>query len=461
MPSSSLRLARAGLATCALALALVVVHQSCGSTGATPPGKPAHAAPAHGERYAGSASCAECHAREYAEWRDSLHSKMEQAATPKTVIGAFTPEGTLVRTEAAGKRIVLTRRGDEFFVEAPTADGGQREFAVERTVGNRYKQRYLTRFEDGSWHTLPVQWFEQDQKFVEWHHQASAAPGTGKFWMDDAWQWQLKCAGCHTTGLELGYDTATKSYASTWSELAIGCEACHGSGVAHVAARGGTDNILCPSEFTFAQQLDTCGQCHSRGTAGETQGAPAGLPGKLAYPAGFTPGDALDAHFVQATPANSPPTDFWNDGSSRNHHQQLTDYRSSEMFHHGIEAPSCTTCHEPHRAAELKATIEDNALCNTCHAEFDAPDELAAHTGHGGDPVRNAGARCVECHMPRIVDHAGSTKLRAHTYWAPDPARAAATETPDACRTCHAGKDAAWSARSFEQLWPRRRAERR
>lgn len=407
------------------------------------------------DQYAGSAACAECHAKEYTEWRRSLHSRMEQPATAATVIGDFSPQGTLVKTEAAGKRIVLTRTADGFVVEAPNASGVQEEFAVERTVGNRYKQRYLTRFADGSWHTLPVQWFEPDQKFVEWHHQASATPGSGKFWMDDAWQWQLKCAGCHTTGLDLHYDAQTKTYATEWRELAIGCEACHGPGVAHVAAKGGRDNILCPSTFTRELQLDACGKCHSRGTAGETHGAPAGLPGKLAYPYNFVPGEPLDAHYVQATPANSPPTDFWKDGSSRNHHQQLTDHRQSVMFHQGEDGPSCTTCHSAHDAAALVLPIENNALCGQCHGEFEAPEQLAAHTGHGGNPAANAGARCVECHMPRIVDHAGSYKLRSHTYRAPDPELARATGTPDACLLCHKDKDAVWSVASFARLWPK------
>ncbi|MCE9593514.1 MAG: hypothetical protein K8S98_04910 [Planctomycetes bacterium] len=452
------RIASSTLAVVALPLLLVIATADCRVESA------ATSAPRPGsirDQYVGSHACAHCHAKEYGLWKASLHSRMEQAAAPDTVISAFTTEGTVVKTEADGKRIVLRRDGDAFIIEAPNASGAQQEFAIERTVGNRYKQRYLTRFADGSWHALPVQWFAHDGKFVEWRRQASEAPGTGNFWMDDAWQWQLKCAGCHTTGLDLNYDAEKKSYVTEWRELAIGCEACHGPGVAHVRAQGGTDNILCPSEFTHAQQLDTCGKCHSRGTAGPDQGAPAGLPGKLAYPYDLMPGDALDAHFVQATPENSPPTDFWKDGSSRNHHQQLTDYRRSEMFHHGEDAPTCTTCHDAHDAAALVRPIEDNSLCTQCHEDLGGPKELAEHSGHGGDPLANAGARCVECHMPRIVDHAGSYKLRSHTYWSPNPERALATGTPDACLLCHADKDAAWSSASAAKFWPKSKDEKR
>ncbi len=405
--------------------------------------------------YVGSAACLPCHAKEFKEWKDSLHSKMEQQASAASVKGLWSPEGTVVRAEAEGKRIAMFREGEAYWVEAPDANGLPARYPVERTVGNRHKQRYLTKFPDGSWHALPVLWLEKDGKFVEWKHQASAKPGSGGFWADGAWQWQTKCAGCHVTGLDLGIEPDTGSYGTRWTELAIGCEACHGPGEAHVKAGGGTANVLSASRMSHDRQVDACGKCHSRGTAGPEEGAPTGLTGRLAYPWNMTPGTALSSVYVQGTPEKDP-ADFWGDGSSKNHHQQWTSYVRSGMFLHGKEwSPTCTTCHEPHRAAELKASVEDNRLCLSCHREFRTSEGLASHTGHGGDPAANPGARCVECHMPRVVEHAGTDRLRAHEFALPNPARARETGTPDACLLCHTGKDAAWSEASFERIWPR------
>ena len=405
--------------------------------------------------YAGSASCAPCHAKEYGEWKASLHSKMEQPATPKTVLGTWSAAGTVVPVEAPGKRIAMIREGDDYVVEAPDAEGKPRRYKIERTVGNRYKQRYLTHFPDGSWQAMPVQWLEKDQKFVEWQKMASTTPGSGDFWADTAWQWQLKCAGCHTTGLDLGYDPKAKAYETRWKELAIGCESCHGPSQAHVTAGGGTANVLCPSKMTHVQQLDTCGKCHSRGTSGPKEGAPEGLPGRLAYPYNMVPGEPLDTHFAQAMPHNAPK-EFWPDESSFNHHQQLTDYRRSGMLIHGGDrAPTCTTCHEPHRAADLRAPVADNSLCLTCHTAFREAPALSAHTGHGSDPAKNAGARCVECHMPRIVNHAGTVKLTSHTYWSPDPRRLDRdAKTPMSCLLCHRDRDRSWALAAAERFWP-------
>jgi predicted CXXCH cytochrome family protein len=418
------------------------------------------ASPRGAPGYVGSRACTPCHGTEYRAWEDTLHSRMEQPATAASVVGDFTPQGTVVKAEATGRRIVMIRDGDAYWIEAPDAQGRPRRYRVDRTVGNRYKQRYLTRLRDGSWHILPVQWNRRDDTFVEFHGLASGEPGSGRFWLDGPWRWQLKCAGCHTTGLELGYRPEDDTWDTRWVDLAIGCEACHGPGEAHVRAKGGTRNIVSPKRLSHARQLDLCGRCHGRGSAGPEQGVAASLPGRLGWPQAMRPGDALASASVQVTP-ETHPQEFHRDGSSRNHHQQWIDYQRSGMLREGGDhAPTCTTCHDPHRADALRGTIDDNRLCLRCHLPLRERAALAAHTGHGANPLANPGARCVECHMPRIVNHAGSVKLRSHTFRAPDPRRARETGTPDACLLCHRDRDAAWSVREAERLWPRLRRSR-
>ena len=43
------------------------------------------------------------------------------------------------------------------------------------------------------------------------------------------------CAECHTTDFKKGYDPAADTYRSSWSELDVGCQACHGPGADHLA----------------------------------------------------------------------------------------------------------------------------------------------------------------------------------------------------------------------------------
>ena len=43
------------------------------------------------------------------------------------------------------------------------------------------------------------------------------------------------CADCHSTDLRKNYDLTSDTYATTWSDIDVSCEACHGPGSRHVA----------------------------------------------------------------------------------------------------------------------------------------------------------------------------------------------------------------------------------
>ena len=43
------------------------------------------------------------------------------------------------------------------------------------------------------------------------------------------------CAECHSTGVRKNYDAANDRFATTWAEISVGCETCHGQGSRHAA----------------------------------------------------------------------------------------------------------------------------------------------------------------------------------------------------------------------------------
>ncbi|HQN40914.1 MAG TPA: multiheme c-type cytochrome, partial [Pseudomonadales bacterium] len=53
-------------------------------------------------------------------------------------------------------------------------------------------------------------------------------------WSAPAFNWNHQCADCHSTGLRKGYDAAADAFASTFAEVSVSCEACHGPAAAHV-----------------------------------------------------------------------------------------------------------------------------------------------------------------------------------------------------------------------------------
>jgi hypothetical protein len=98
---------------------------------------------------------------------------------------------------------------------------------------------------------------------------------------------------CHSTDLKKNYDLAANTYATSWTDLDVACEACHGPGSPHVAwakaqAEGGSydprmglTNWLRPTDpghsemdpetgiarlegrLGVSTELQTCAACHS------------------------------------------------------------------------------------------------------------------------------------------------------------------------------------------------------
>ena len=54
-------------------------------------------------------------------------------------------------------------------------------------------------------------------------------------WTRRAQNWNFMCADCHSTNVRKGYDEATDRFETSWSEINVGCEGCHGPGSRHAA----------------------------------------------------------------------------------------------------------------------------------------------------------------------------------------------------------------------------------
>jgi len=91
-----------------------------------------------------------------------------------------------------------------------------------------------------------------------------------------------------------GYDAASRSYKSTWAELTLGCESCHGpSGPHATAAREGRSVPTGVGKMGPGQQgteLAVCGPCHARPGSG-----PQGREAAVATPRSGTGAKALTA----------------------------------------------------------------------------------------------------------------------------------------------------------------------
>ncbi|MGI9323219.1 MAG: HEAT repeat domain-containing protein, partial [Pseudomonadales bacterium] len=238
------------------------------------------------------------------------------------------------------------------------------------------------------------------------------------------WQnWNSRCADCHSTAVEKNYQAEANHYNTSFAEINVGCESCHGPGGNHVAA-GGKGHILnlhSRLAWHFAagasiahpvgeppahDLLDTCGGCHSR------RDAIAPLQPDTAYH------DQYDLALLDASL-------YHTDGQIRDEVFVMGSFLQSKMHRAGV---TCTDCHEPHSG---QTRIQGNDLCAQCHlpSVFDTPKHHFHQQG-------SAGAACVSCHMPEKTFMQVDGR-RDHQFAVP---HRGAPDSPSACRQCHQGE---------------------
>ena len=401
--------------------------------------------------FVGSAACAQCHAAEHGEWQASDHARAMAPATPDSVLGDFAAGRVTDGRHAASFR----REGGRLLIgmEAP---GGTTELAVSETFGVDPLQQYLVPMPDGRRQVLPWAWDSRPREAggQRWYHlMPDAAPGPGDplHWTGRDQNWNFMCASCHSTGLVRGYDAARDRYDTTWTEIAVGCESCHGRGAAHVAwaqagaradvvgrglevalrdrsggawrfADGDARGIARwegPPRQATAAGVETCAPCHAR--ARPLVADP--LPGQR----------FLDTH----APLLLERGEYHADGRIQGEVFEWGSFAQSRMQRAGVV---CADCHLPH-SGRLRA--EGNAVCAQCH--LPARFEAAAHHRH---QAGSAGAQCIACHMPSSI-YMGIDRRHDHAFSLPRPDVAAAIGAPDACTACHAGQSQAWAAQTL------------
>ena len=232
------------------------------------------AAYAESAGFVGSQACASCHKSQTTAWRDSHHGWALREPTPENVLGDFND----VRFEHKGVVSRFFKEGSRFLVETDGADGAMTTFDIKYVVGVSPLQQYLVELEGGRLQALDIAWDTVAKRWYHLYPDQDVAAGNGLHWSGPYKNWQARCAVCHQTDFRKNYDPKSHSYQSTWSDLTVGCEACHGPGEAHVAwaeGKGGTAsqagaglsaNGLFPFDADHKQQAEEnmCGPCHSR-----------------------------------------------------------------------------------------------------------------------------------------------------------------------------------------------------
>ncbi len=384
--------------------------------------------------FTGSQSCKSCHESEYAKWRGSDHERAMDAATETTVLGDF---GDATFTDPkSGAVSRFFRKGGKFLVETEGPDGKTGEFEIAYVFGVRPLQQYLVPFPDGRLQCLPIAWDVKEKRWYRLPPEEGVPPHDWLYWTNAGQTWNAMCAECHSTRLSKGYDPDAGVYRTTWYEINVGCEACHGPGSKHVAwaskpplARSQTPDMglaVKTRNLETKDQIKLCAPCHSRRflLGGDSHVneelldimVPELLREGLYYP----DGQILEEVYVYGS------------------------FTQSKMYRRGVR---CSDCHDVH---SLKLHKEGNAVCLQCHQAkiYDAETHHFHKAEYQGKP--SEGRLCVKCHMPGRT-YMGVDYRPDHSIRVPRPDLSAELGTPNACAAakCHADKPLAWTIEKY------------
>jgi tetratricopeptide (TPR) repeat protein len=399
--------------------------------------------------YVGAQECATCHIVETEAWRGSHHDLAMQPADDQTVLGSF--DDAAFTYAGVTSRFFL--RDGAFVVNTEGPDGGLADFEIDFVFGVEPLQQYLVAFPDGRYQALPLAWDSRpvDLGGQRWFHllpDDTPTAGDPLHWTGRTMTWNYMCAECHSTNLLKNFDEASSTYATTWSDIDVSCEACHGPGSQHVEVAKLPDRpddlrlldamahrdggwVIEPGE-TIAHrtrplpddaQIEACAHCHSR-RATIAEGRTAAM---LLHDTDIV--SRLDEGLYYA------------DGQIQDEVYVYGSFVQSRMYAAGVR---CSDCHDPH---SLKPKADGNALCASCHlpSAFDTPE-------HYNHPVGSTGAQCVACHMPATT-YMMVDPRRDHSLRIPRPHLTESLGTPNACNGCHVDESTTWAVAAVERWY--------
>jgi predicted CXXCH cytochrome family protein len=409
--------------------------------------------------FVGSETCAGCHQAQGDLWHTSQHQHAMDHATDKSVLGDFSG----ATFDYYGVKSRFFRKGGKFFVETDGPDGKLAVFEVKYTFGIDPLQQYLVEFPDGRLQALSLAWDSRpkDQGGQHWFHlypKEDIKHEDILHWTRLNQNWNFMCAECHSTGVHKNYDAANDRYHTTWAEISVGCETCHGQGSRHVdwardqkswwpfgknddkskglavhfdersdvawrqdPRTGNPQRNFAPS--ILRKEVETCGLCHAR---------------RAEFSEDWVPGQWLsDTHVVTELSRGF----YHADGQMQDEVYNYGSFKQSKMFAAGV---TCSDCHDPH-SGKLKAS--GDGVCLQCHSS-----DKYATAAHNHHEAVKAPVACASCHMPTntymVVDRRHDHSLRI-----PRPDLSMKLGTPNACNDCHTGKSAEWAASTIESWY--------
>jgi len=405
--------------------------------------------------FVGSERCSACHPGEHRDWLSSQHKAAMQEATEATVLGNF-DSATFAKD---GVESTFFKKDGKFWVRTDGPDGKIADFEIRHTFGVAPLQQYLIELPGGRLQALGIAWDARakDQGGQRWFHlypDRVLKAGDPLHWTGIDQNWNFQCAYCHSTNLQKNYDASAGTFRTTWSEMSVGCESCHGPAAKHLtwatkssgwrsidthskgfaislderkgAAWSMADNgqAARSKPRTTSKEIEVCAACHAR---------------RQQFSADP---DHIGRLFDSFRPSLIESGLYHSDGQQLDEVYIYGSFLQSRMYAAGV---TCSDCHNPHSG---RLRHERNSVCTTCHAA-DRFDAISHHHHATGAQA----AKCTACHMPPTT-YMGVDARHDHSMRIPRPDRSIRLGTPNACTQCHADKTATWAKEAIASWYP-------
>ncbi|MEW6997001.1 tetratricopeptide repeat protein [Colwelliaceae bacterium BS250] len=404
--------------------------------------------------FVGTEQCIDCHQDQYKAWQGSHHEKSMQHANDESMLGDF--DNAIVEFE--GKNNKFFRKDKQFWVNIEGPDGKFHDYQIKYTFAYTPLQQYMVEFDDGRVQLIPFAWDSRskDEGGQRWFHLYPDATKNHQefYWTNTGQNWNYMCSDCHSTNVEKNFDSKTNTYDTSFSEINVGCEACHGPASDHITwskspaksnegthkqlgferniiksvsewVLNGQEPTFKPKKIDHTDQTLVCAQCHSRHVQISEQDhiktqelGDRYLMGRINQRLYQPDGQIYDEVFVYGS------------------------FLQSKMAQSGVV---CSNCHDPHSA---KLTMPEEVVCLQCHKA-----EVFATKDHHNHPKESAGAQCTNCHMPETT-YMEVDQRRDHNWHVPRPDLSLSIGVKDSCLSCHDDKDSTWSDEKVQQWFP-------
>ena len=359
--------------------------------------------------YVGSQACSQCHAEIYRRFSQTSMGRSMSQVTPAFLRSI--PSSATYATQGLNRKFEVFSKDDKLYQsEAGIAADGKESFRdaheLEWIIGAGVNGFGAILQEDHYLFQAPLSFYS---KTMSWE------PSPGYEFADLGFNRPITpgCISCHS-GRPNAVPGRNGEFESTpFSELAIGCERCHGPGAAHVQAMSGATvrgakkgvpgnvrdtEIVNPARLSPYLADNICMACHQTGDVRVLK------PGKKYKD--IRPGHPLDdtLSILMIPPTRETPP-------SADHVEHYYSMTLSKCYRASEGRLSCITCHDPHvEPSQEEAPVYFNGKCLACHTKQSC--KLPREVRMQEKPADN----CIGCHMPKrdiqVISHSSATNHR-------------------------------------------------